>query len=274
MNIFVRQAEKETVYHAYDKNDTIVGTGWIIPTVPSDVYKEPRLDIYITIEVKSEDNKLAIKDRIFETLLTKGEEIKKQNDDKLVRFYHCCFSNDKENIEYYSTKPGFIHDEGMHIIRKIIENEYVKVEETSEISYVSLPLASPEEMSTLIETHKTVFRGGYTIEQIKELKQKNGWNSIAAIHNGEIVGNIMLFIEEESANNRIGWVEDLFVKKDWRNKGIARNLINRGLKHFQDCKADEVRIEVWSANERAMSLYKQFGFEFYEETEASIGKFL
>ncbi|MCT8137820.1 GNAT family N-acetyltransferase [Anaerobacillus sp. CMMVII] len=273
MGIIVRQGEKESVFQAVDKKNNVVGTGWIIPAAPSDIYTKPRLDVYMTIEIDAEENQLFIKDKIFETLLNKAYSIKKGNQDKLVRVYHCCFSNARENIDYYQAKAGFRHDEGMYIIRKNLDQKLNELVETVGIKYQSLPLSSDAEILTLIDKHKTVFRNGYSIESINLLKQKTGWNSIAAIDDGEIIGNIMLFIEE-TPTRRIGWVEDLFVTKDWRNKGIAINLVNKGLRHFQDNSVEEVRIEVWSSNERAMSLYKQFGFEFYEETEVSIGIFL
>ncbi|MCD8510011.1 MAG: GNAT family N-acetyltransferase [Bacillus sp. (in: Bacteria)] len=273
MKITVKQGEKESIFHAWNETGDKLGTGWVFPAAPSDIYVEPRLDIFITIEIETDKNIHLIKDQLFHTLMNRAKEIKKKHQEKIVRVYHCCFANDEENLDYYSSKPGFIHDEGMYIIRKELNDQHLKIKESPGIIYKSLSLETDEEISNLIEKHKTIFRNSYSHESIKELKKKRGWMSIAALHDAEIIGNIMLLVEETS-DGPIGWVEDLFVLDDWRNKGIARNLVTRGLRYFQDIEIEDVRIEVWSANERAMALYKQLGFEFYEETEASVGMFL
>lgn len=276
MSIYVTQGEKETVYHAIYDQKQVVGKGWIFPSVPSDIFAYPRLNVFIEMEVEQGDNELAIKDLLFAALLEKANEIKNENSDKKVRVYHCCFSHDHKAIKYYSEKNGFQHDEGMYIIRKMMNDNEVdhQIYSTPEISYEALPLKSEKEILQLITSHQTVFRSGYSVEAIQELKRNLGWKSIAAIHNGEIVGNIMLWVNRENPNNPFGWVEDLFVTKEGRHKGIGKNLVAQGLAQFRDLQIPEVRIEVWSANERAMNLYKQFGFSFYEETESSIGMFL
>lgn len=276
MSIYVTQGEKETVYHAMDEQNNVVGKGWIFPSIPSDIFAYPRLNIFIEMEVERGEGELFIKDQLFATLLKRAKEIKKEHQDKKVRVYHCCFSNDQEAIKYYSNKSGFHHDEGMHIIRKKMNDDALlpHIDDSPHVSYEALPLNSEEEIVQLITAHQTVFRSGYSVESIQELKGKLGWKSIAAFCNGEIVGNIMLWVNDEDPNNTYGWVEDLFVTKEGRNKGIGRNVVAQGLSHFHDLQVPEVRIEVWSANERAMNLYKQFGFTFYEETESSIGMFL
>ncbi|MFN7252456.1 MAG: GNAT family N-acetyltransferase [Anaerobacillus sp.] len=271
----VVQGENGNVYHAIDEKNNVLGKGWIYASKPSDIYTYSRLDIFIEMEIYEKKHNTQIKDSIFDTLMAEANKIKSENPDQVVRVYNCCFSNDIESINYYCSKEGFVHDEGMHIIGLQMGTEPYMVNcKNDEIHYVSLPLNSDNEITRLIDVHKNVFRSGYSIEMIKELKQKKGWKSIAATYNGEIVGNIMLWVNEEDPNAPYGWVEDLFVLNDWRKKGIAKELITRGLAHFQELPVLEVKIEVWSANERAMKLYKEFGFEFQKETESSIGMFL
>ncbi|QOY38343.1 GNAT family N-acetyltransferase [Anaerobacillus isosaccharinicus] len=274
MSIYVTKGEKKNEYHAINEQKQVVGKGWIFPSVPSDIFGYPRLNVFIEMKVEQCDDQLAIKDLLFATLLEKAKEIRSENREKKVRVYHCCFSHDQEAIKYYSEKSGFQHDEGMYIIRKVMSDTPPQVTDTPEVNYEALPLSSEEDIVQLINAHQTVFRSGYSVEGIKELQEKFGWKSIAAIHNGEIVGNIMLWVNEENPNHPFGWVEDLFVTKDVRHKGIGKNLVAQALAHFRDLHVPEIRIEVWSANERAMNLYKQFGFSFYEETESSIGMFL
>lgn len=72
----------------------------------------------MNIEIGEIESKIEIKDKIFDHLLQLAYKIKEKNKDKRVRFYHCCFSHDTENLDYYCSKEGFKHDEGMYIIKR------------------------------------------------------------------------------------------------------------------------------------------------------------
>ena len=53
--------------------------------------------------------------------------MKKENSDIDVRVYHCCFSENQKNIDYFSSKQGFKHDEGMHIIKKVLTEDKLEI---------------------------------------------------------------------------------------------------------------------------------------------------
>ena len=45
------------------------------------------------------------------------------------------------------------------------------------------------------------------------------WTSFTVFHEGKILGNVMLFEEPiKNKNERVGWIEDLFVEREWRKK--------------------------------------------------------
>lgn len=274
MVIIIKNGKTEKEFEAYDAENNFLGKGGAYPSLASDLYDNQRLNIFINIDVADSANKKEIKDRIFAKLIEKAYSIKEENKDLETRVYHCCFSNNKESIDYYTSKDGFIHDEGMHIIRNTMTNNNYNIKPIDNIQFSKWSLDTEEEISKLINVHKTVFNSGYSIDEILNLQKKNGWKNIVATYNGEIVGNIMLYVTEEDSNKRIGWVEDLFVCKSWRKKGIGNVLIYKALEYFKKIQVDESRLEVWSANKRALSLYNQLGYEFYEETESSIGKFI
>ncbi|HAG44617.1 MAG TPA: hypothetical protein DCL31_16455 [Clostridium sp.] len=55
---------------------------------------------------------------------------------------------------------------------------------------------------------------------------------------------------------------------------MGKNLLIRAFKNLKDLDIKESRLEVWSANKRALSVYSSVGYNFYKETESSIGMFL
>jgi ribosomal protein S18 acetylase RimI-like enzyme len=270
----VKDSKRKHMLEAYDKDNNLVGEAIISPFMDSDFSEKPRLNIYINITVTNIENEIEIKDQIFDEIMKRAHAIKEDNKNIDVRVYHCCFSDNKENIAYYSSKEGFNHDEGMHIVKKEITEENFEITDINDIDFVRLELIDEDEIIQLVEKQNKVFTSGYSLDDLKKLKSENEWYSIAAKHEGEIVGNIIIIVKVNESNIKYGWVDDLFVSRGWRNLGIGKNLILRALENLKALSIKESSLEVWSANKRAASVYNSLGYKFYEETESSIGMFL
>lgn len=270
----IRDSKRKHMLEAYDKDNNLVGEAIISPFMDSDFSEKPRLNIYIDITVTDIENEIEIKDQIFEEIMKRAHAIKEDNKNIDVRVYHCCFSDNKENIAYYSSKEGFNNDEGMHIVKKEITEENFEITDINGIDFVRLELIDEDEIIQLVEKQNKVFTSGYSLDDLKKLKSENEWFSIAAKHEGEIVGNIIIIVKVNESNIKYGWVDDLFVSRGWRNLGIGKNLILRALENLKALSIKESSLEVWSANKRASSVYNSLGYKFYEETESSIGMFL
>jgi ribosomal protein S18 acetylase RimI-like enzyme len=270
----VKDSKRKHMLEAYDKDNNLVGEAIISPFMDSDFSEKPRLNIYINITVTNIENEIEIKDQIFDEIMKRAHAIKEDNKNIDVRVYHCCFSDNKENIAYYSSKEGFNHDEGMHIVKKEITEENFEITDINGIDFVRLELIDEDEIIQLVEKQNKVFTSGYSLDDLKKLKSENEWYSIAAKHEGEIVGNIIIIVKVNESNIKYGWVDDLFVSRGWRNLGIGKNLILRALENLKALSIKESSLEVWSANKRASSVYNSLGYKFYEETESSIGMFL
>ncbi|WP_174727982.1 GNAT family N-acetyltransferase [Mesobacillus harenae] len=59
----------------------------------------------------------------------------------------------------------------------------------------------------------------------------------------------------------IGWINDVYVKKDYRGQGLSSWLMEAALEDLRQLGHTEVRLNVYSFNEKAIALYKKFGFE-------------
>jgi len=270
----VKDSQRKNFIEAYDENNILVGEAIISPFMESDLYDKQRLNIYIDIDVKDIKDKKIVMDLMFDELLKRGKNIKKENEDLDVKFYHCCFSDNKENIEYYLSKEGFKHDEGMHIIRKEIDEEEFSILEIDGIEFTDLYFDDEKEIKQLVEEQNKVFKHGYAVEDLKEIKNNTEWFSIAAKHEDSIVGNVVIIVKQDDDGTKYGWVDDLFVLNTWRKKGIGESLMSRAFNKLKELNVRESRLEVWSSNKRAMSVYSKLGYKFLKETETSIGVFL
>lgn len=62
-------------------------------------------------------------------------------------------------------------------------------------------------------------------------------------------------------HKEIGWISDVYVKKEFRNQGVARVLMEQSLEEFKHLGYDDVRLNVFTFNEKAIRLYEKLGFK-------------
>ena len=62
-------------------------------------------------------------------------------------------------------------------------------------------------------------------------------------------------------HKEIGWISDVFVKQEYRQNGVAKSLIEQSLVEFKHLGYDDVRLNVFSFNEKAIRLYEKLGFK-------------
>ena len=62
-------------------------------------------------------------------------------------------------------------------------------------------------------------------------------------------------------HKEIGWISDVYVKKEFRNQGVARVLLEQSLVEFKHLGYDDVRLNVFTFNEKAIRLYEKLGFK-------------
>ncbi|MFT9596766.1 GNAT family N-acetyltransferase [Mesobacillus sp.] len=63
------------------------------------------------------------------------------------------------------------------------------------------------------------------------------------------------------SHKEIGWISDVYVKQEFRQKGVAKSLIEQSLVEFKHLGFDDVRLNVFSFNEKAIRLYEELGFK-------------
>lgn len=76
---------------------------------------------------------------------------------------------------------------------------------------------------------------------------------------GKLVAYALIGIEEDNSSE--GFVSELFVKPEFRKKGIATKLLKMSFKELKKRKCKDISITVHSENTKAVKLYKKFGFE-------------
>ena len=98
---------------------------------------------------------------------------------------------------------------------------------------------------------------------------QKGFYLVAQINNG-LVGNLMITCEWSDWRNRnIWWIQSVYVRKEFRNKGIYSELYKQVIKQAKKEKVNTLRLYVEKNNLSAKKVYKKLGmqqgiYDFYE----------
>lgn len=79
-----------------------------------------------------------------------------------------------------------------------------------------------------------------------------------------ILGYILIF---NNKNNKFSRIYSLAVKREYQSKGIGRLLLEYFLDHLPQ-SINTVSLEVYVENEKAIKLYKQYGFEIIKTIQS------
>jgi GNAT superfamily N-acetyltransferase len=114
--------------------------------------------------------------------------------------------------------------------------------------------------------HFTLARGGrkkwekYLREKFDEISTK----LVVADEDGELVGFMLCLISPQEpvfAEKNIGLISDAFVRKEWRNKGVTKEMLRVALRWFRKNKLKTVEVSVAAANLEGRAAWGQLGFK-------------
>lgn len=96
----------------------------------------------------------------------------------------------------------------------------------------------------------------------KSIMSKNSAVHVAEV-NGTPVGYSLIQVKTAIPVFRlekIGYICDLFVKKEFRNRKISSRLMDEAMKWFKKKGIEQISLAVYKDNEFAHSIYKKWGF--------------
>jgi len=263
-----KQGKIRNEFIALNENNETLGCGYIYESMASKILKADRVNYFIEMTVEHNDEE--IKREIANHLIEVARNWKAKNyPDIDGRVYNCCFSHDQASIDFYSTVDGFVRDEGMLILEHSLDN-ISNIPEMNEYQLVEDNLNTTESTEVFIKEHSTVFSTVYNLEKIDNLKSENQLKSFGLYDGDDIIANILI-VNEDYENKNQWWIEDLFVNKNYRKKGLADYLLTVAHDYLYNLDVKNVKLEVWNANNKATALYTKMGYKTYQETQVSIG---
>ncbi|HDJ67024.1 MAG TPA: ribosomal-protein-alanine N-acetyltransferase [Nitrososphaeria archaeon] len=127
--------------------------------------------------------------------------------------------------------------------------------------------ASEEDLVPVMNINRICLPENYSYFFFQTILRDYPKTFLVAEVNGKIVGYVMCRVERILSKldrfrfKRAGHVISIAVLPEYRNRGIARSLLNRAINVLKDeYKCEEVFLEVRVSNSPAISLYEKLGF--------------
>jgi ribosomal protein S18 acetylase RimI-like enzyme len=109
----------------------------------------------------------------------------------------------------------------------------------------------------------------YAIQSIKNSDKQDGFTFLA-LENSKIIGliqgitnhndrNLLYKLTHEPFSD--GWITELFVKPEFRGRGIGKALISKANYFFHDKGCRFIRLQVMNDNTESLDIYKKLGFK-------------
>lgn len=103
----------------------------------------------------------------------------------------------------------------------------------------------------------------YEIKSKKRIKFKDfSYKPIVLL--AEEKGVVAGFVSASFINSfdlKQAYIDELFVSKDFRGKGVAENLLKNLLKRLKTLKTEVIFVTTGKTNKKAINLYKKIGFK-------------
>ncbi len=93
---------------------------------------------------------------------------------------------------------------------------------------------------------------------------EDGYHMAIAENDGEIVGFCLSYITHKPKYfklQKFGFIGDLYVKPDFRRKGIGRSLVENAIGFFDSQKVQQIELLVAIKNDNAIEFWQSMGFE-------------
>jgi len=131
--------------------------------------------------------------------------------------------------------------------------------------------AVEEDLQHIYEIEKTVYPRPWTFNFFRIIFHINKDLFIVAVDDHTIIGYTVGEIESMDADNKVGHILNIAVKKEYQGKGVGSMLLSEIERRFKERELGSSYLEVRKSNQRARSLYVKRGYEYVRTAENYYG---
>jgi ribosomal protein S18 acetylase RimI-like enzyme len=212
-----------------------------------------------------------IKDSLFERLLDRAKEVVQPfpgHPAQLIFQYH---PSETSSIEYVTAR-GAGYSESVFRMMCDLTQELPAVPAPEQIQVRPWRMDSEEEQEAYVRARNEVFsETPVTLADWQSFLHLPGWETgttFTAFDRQEIVGSVAVYWDEalsRQIGRKTGFTEYIFVRENWRKRGIAPFMIHQGLIYLKTHGREAALLEVKATNQRALELYYRLGYQLVDE---------
>lgn len=253
----------ENVYCAFEDGKMVAkGQVSIINTVPPGRPAENYHSIYVNLKaLPQRDNDYDLLDQVYQPLLQRARQLQVT----LPAAYETrlCVGNLKEETanEEFFVQRGFNYLNSLFSMSRSLKEAIPTAAIPKGLSYSPWSMRTPEEESTYLDIEAEIWPDTPLGQgRLAEYKSKPHWTALVVREEDQIVASLMVWQE-----TGYGVIEDLFVRKPWRQRGIAKHLLVQALTYLQARGLPYASLMALTTNHSALTLYQSLGFTADQE---------
>ncbi|MGC9348386.1 MAG: GNAT family N-acetyltransferase [Anaerolineae bacterium] len=189
--------------------------------------------------------------------------------------YATYFARGQAGVEYLKSR-GFEPFERIIQLRRDLERPIPTFEPPVGVEVRPWRMETEAEQRRYLDAYDAAFANeGKRLDQLQHFMKSSVWaggTTITAFDGDRVVGSVMAYFNPDRGRNpdRVGATEYVFVRPEWRRRGIARYLLARTLRYLKVREMAYASLEVLADNGPALLLYRSVGYEPWRE-EISLG---
>ncbi|WP_339253288.1 GNAT family N-acetyltransferase [Sporosarcina sp. FSL W8-0480] len=237
----------------------------LIYEVPAGSPLEMEHAIYCNLKtVPERETDTVLLDMVFQRLVERSAEIKSSLSDLYKTML--CVGNlqiEKQNNVFFMSK-GFEYTETVFTMCRDL---------TKSIPIMDLPLSyqftlwnmddADEQKEYLAYDQEIWPDAPLKRERLVQYRNKPSWTALTVREGANLIASAMAWKENDQDTG--GIIEDVWVRKPWRKKGLAKLLLSEALVYLKDQGCDTAELEVSAKNASALQLYQAVGFQVIDE---------
>lgn len=261
----------KNIFCAFDEKGFLQGYAPLFPVLA----ENPQIPHTVWAEVKVSPQLPAardVKDSLYERVIKRACEITQAFPGQPAQLIFQYHPSEVFSIEYVTSR-GCAYSESVFRMMRDLSQELPVVAAPEQIEVRCWRMESEQEQQAYIQARNEVFpEAPTTLEDWQFFLRSPAWEegtTITAFDQQEIVGSVTIYWDEaisQQIGQKAGFTEYIFVRANWRKRGIAPFMIYRGLLYLKEHGREVALLEVKAANQHALDLYYGLGYQLINES--------
>jgi len=260
----------KNIFCALDEKGILQGYAPLFPVLT----EAPQAPHTIWAEVKVNPQLLfpeEVKDSLFERVLNRAKELVQSSPGHSAQLIFQYHPSETSSIEYVTSRGG-VHSESIFRMMRDLTQELPPIPPPEQIEVRPWRMESEKEQQEYVRARNEVFsEAPVTLADWQSFLQLSSWSTgttFTAFDQQEIVGSVTVYWDEavsQQIGRKIGFTEYIFIRENWRKRGIAPFMIYQGLLYLKKHGREVALLEVKATNQRALDLYYRLGYQLVDE---------